>query len=153
MPQPRKPSDVLERNGSFAHDPKRRRKDPKGVGALPTDPPEWLDLEKHEERVWRQIVPLIPQGVGTGSDVFVIEQAVRLIARIRRTREQKAADVGQLRALLGSLGLSPSDRARLSMPAAVEDHEGFGEFAPGTAATAAPANSSSNLRAFKPRKR
>ena len=50
----------------------------------------------------------------TDVDVFVVEMAAVLLAEFRGGG-MKAAMLTQLRILLGSLGLSPSDRARLSV--------------------------------------
>jgi phage terminase small subunit len=128
MPQPRKPSSVHERTGAYAHDPKRKRKDPRGVGKLSADPPEHLDFDRFQTRAWRELVEVIPAGVGTGSDKFVVEMAARLIGSIRKTGRATAAEFGQLRVYIGSLGLSPADRARLGAPQEDEPEDGFEEF-------------------------
>ena len=50
----------------------------------------------------------------TGADVLVVEMAAVPLAEFRDGPMQSAR-ITQLRILLGSLGLSPSDRARLSV--------------------------------------
>lgn len=128
MPRPRKPSDVHDRSGAFAHNPGRRRKDPRGVGKLPPDPPAHLELNKWETKAWQEIAAAIPAGVGTGSDAFVVEMAARITGAMRKSGEHGSAELGQLRYLLGSLGLTPTDRLRLSVAAEEPEDDGLEEF-------------------------
>jgi phage terminase small subunit len=114
MPAQRKPSALQERKGAFRKDPQRRRRDPKGKGALPANPPRHLALNEKLAETWREVVAWLPAGIATGSDRFVVERLVRLLHRSRSRGSWKAADESQLRAYLNALGLSPAARANLA---------------------------------------
>lgn len=128
MARPRKPSKILERSGAFRHNPQRRRRDARGVGTLPPEAPMHLELTRHEALAWKELAAVIPPGVVTNSECFLVEMAARTIGRVRKTGECSPALLGQLRLYLGSLGLTPSDRARLATPEEESDDDGFGEF-------------------------
>jgi len=128
MARPRKPSKILERSGAFRHNPQRRRRDARGVGTLPPEAPMHLELTRHEALAWKELVAVIPPGVVTDSERFVVEMAARIVGRVRKTGEYSPALLGQLRLYLGSLGLTPSDRARLAVPEEDPGADGFEEF-------------------------
>lgn len=151
MPAPRKPSAVLERNGSFQHNAKRRRKDPKGRGELPTAAPAELGLDQFQARAWQEIVDAIPEGVGTGSDRFVVELTARALGTVRRTGQVKAAELAQLRVYLGSLALSPADRAKLATAPDDAGEDPFAEFGGGAPGAAAGPRAVSKTLAFSPK--
>lgn len=135
MPAQRKPSSLQERKGAYRKDPQRRRKDPKGKGTLPASPPAHLRLSAALAEIWREVVAALPPAVATGSDRFVVERLVRLLARSRSPRAAwKAADESQLRAYLNSLGLSPAARANLAGAGGEEEKNPFERFGRGRSA-------------------
>lgn len=112
MPRPRKPTAVLKLVGAFKANPKRTRTDPEPSGPL-GDPPE--HLSEAERACWRELVVMSPPGVLTGGDAWAVEIAARLMAEYRADgRLFQAAKLSRLQAALGSLGLSPADRSRVS---------------------------------------
>jgi len=87
-----------------------------------------LELARQEALAWKEIAAVIPPGVATDSERFTVELAARLLGRLRKTGDYAPAAIGQLRLLLGSLGLTPSDRARLATPEEESGDDGFEEF-------------------------
>ena len=87
-------------------------------------------LTKEQRLIWRQLVRLAPSGLLTIADTFAVEVAVRLLHRSRTPYIMKASDVAVLTSLLGKLGLTPADRARLDIPAPqpTAEENGFDEF-------------------------
>ena len=117
MARPRKPSPVLKVIGSYDKHPERKREnEPEGVGLFPSEPPKHLSAEI--QVTWQEIVAVVPLGVLTGSDKFIVELCAGLLAELRRDpHEMLAARLTQLRVALGALGLTPSDKSKLSIPA------------------------------------
>lgn len=138
--RPRKPTAILELNGAFKHDPRRARpnepKDDRPFG----DPPERMPLEIRP--FWYELVGYCAPGVLKVSDRWAIELAARLMhkavstpnmavalelvntleltkadARAMLQREDiTGAELSTLRTLLSSLGMTPADRTKLSVP-------------------------------------
>lgn len=117
--RPRKPAIVQEASGAWRKNPQRRRRD-----AVSTDP---LDVTSaptnfcpQEREAWDEIVSAAPENVLRHSDRFVVEAAAKLQARLRHdthfgiTLAQRIQIIASLRQLLSMMGMTPSDRARVS---------------------------------------
>ena len=104
------------------HDPSRyesRRNAPQPQGEL-GDPPNYFD-DVHRD-MWREIAAMPPPGVLTSADRILVEITARLLRRFRTPFKQQnaetppltAVEIGHLRACLGSMGLTPADRGRVT---------------------------------------
>jgi hypothetical protein len=140
MSRPRKPTAALALAGAFKKNPNRARPDePKDARAL-GDPPGRLPVEV--VAYWDEIVAMVPAGVLTYWDRWAVELAARLMEKATRetspavllelVREAEldvdeaknlvkqngitAAELSTLRSLLASLGMTPADRTKLSVP-------------------------------------
>ncbi len=113
MARPRTPTAVLEMRGAFKVHPGRRRPDePKPTGELGDPPPS---LGEAARAAWGEIVGMAPPGVLTSADRWAVEIAASLMADFRKG-DMLPAGVGHLRGMLGRMGLTPADRAGLSIP-------------------------------------
>src|SRR6185369_8162282 len=112
MPQPRKPTAVLEQTGAFARNPKRkkaRENEPQPTGPL-GEPPEGLDGQ--EQKAWRYLASLIPPGVARNSDRVAMEEMSRLYVACQSNR----ATLGErqlLQKYQTMFGMTPADRSRV----------------------------------------
>jgi phage terminase small subunit len=113
MARPRKLTSILELNGAFKHDPKRKRpNEPKELRAL-GDPP--ARLSKKALPFWHELVSIAPAGVLTIADRWAVELAARLMMKATGGRRIPAAELATLRSLLAALGMTPADRSKLSV--------------------------------------
>ncbi len=111
MPTPRKPTELLELSGRFKHDPQRAR--PVGPkSSRPLGPPP-KHLVGDERATWLEIAEAAPGGVLTYADRFLLELVAKGLARSRR-EVLKAADLALVQRGLSLLGLTPSDRSRIT---------------------------------------
>ena len=114
MARPRTPTKLLDARGSFKKDPQRKRDAEPEVKEPIGQPPS--HLAEDELSVWRQIVTEAPMGVLTAADTMAVESASILMAEFRREKEKFAAGkLGRLQAFLGQFGMTPADRAKLSI--------------------------------------
>lgn len=131
MARPRTPTVILEKRGAFQHDPQRkdaRSNEPVPAGPLGDPPKRFTDLEKE---AWSELQLIAPEGVLMISDRIMVEAYCTLVARLRGQKDQfgapqplKAAEFTLLMNILGKLGMTPSDRARIKIsekPAAKEN--------------------------------
>lgn len=91
---------------------KNRLQEPKpraGIGNSPAH------LTPEQKVIWREIVQTVPAGVLALSDRILVEVAVRAVERLRSGQIHRAAEITTLLRVLGKLGMSPIDRARLSI--------------------------------------
>ena len=115
MGRPRKPSNVLDMNGSARRNPGRMRA--QGRDTEPTDipeigdPPEWLTGD--QSRAWKYIVRKCAAGVLKESDEIAVEIGARLLAKMW-SGDIPDQQLRQLDTLLGKLGMNPSDRSKVS---------------------------------------
>lgn len=114
MPK-RKPTALLEAKGAFKKDPSRRR----GGEPVVTDPlgncPESFSAEDRE--AWQTIVKRAPTGVLTAADWPAVVMAAKLFSEFLRNSEgMNAARITKLQVLLGKFGMTPVDRASISIP-------------------------------------
>lgn len=115
MGRPRTATATLELIGAFKKNPQRARKDePKPAGSFPKTPPR--HLSDAEKKMWKEIVKAVPTGVLTSSDVLTVEIVAKLYSEFRTEGvKMPAALITRMAAEMGKLGLSPSDRAKLSV--------------------------------------
>jgi hypothetical protein len=119
MPAKKQPTALLNARGSFKHRPSRKRDgEPVVTEPLGGAPDSFSDDER---QAWREIVERAPVGVLTAADWQAVVMASKLFAEFMRDSEaMNAARLSRLQSLLGSFGMTPSDRASLSLPGAKE---------------------------------
>jgi hypothetical protein len=89
--------------------------EPEAAGDLGGPPADWTPDQK---LLWWEVANSAPRGVLTGSDRLLVELAVRNLANVRSAgTELTAAQSAEMRRCLGEMGMTPSERARLSAPA------------------------------------
>jgi len=127
MSRPRKPTAVLDATGAFRKNPNRRRDgepivtDP--IGPAPDDP------GKTFKQAWDDIVGNAPLGVLTCADRIYVEIAARLLVEMREDfAGMMTSRLALLTTMLGKMGMNPSDRAKLSIPAQPESDPTDGYF-------------------------
>lgn len=91
------------------------RDEPEAAGDLSGPPHGWTPEQK---ALWWEIVNAAPSGVLTESDRFLVELAVRNLAQVRANPEMTAAQSAEMRRCLGEMGMTPSERSRLTAPKA-----------------------------------
>jgi len=123
----RKPSAILEASGAFGKNPNRRRPHEPRSNQPVGDPPAYLSPTERE--IWAAIVFDCPAGVLTAADRWVLAMACQLQA-LAQARTIKGVERQQLISCLARFGMTPSDRARVSVaPSASEQDDPFSEFA------------------------
>lgn len=118
MPAHRKPTAKLKRNGAFRKNPKRetaRRAEPRPNGPIGAPP---VSLSEVQVACWNEIIENSPDGVLTKADRHIVELGARTLAMVRGRGKLTAFQLQQMRAILASLGMTPSDRSRVGAPAA-----------------------------------
>lgn len=123
MSRPPLPSAIHEASGAFDHDPQRRAEregEPQPAGPLGDAPEAFTELQRE---AWHEIAREAAPGVLKNADRILLEMACRLIARMRgelgefdQPQPLKAAEYALLLTILGRMGMTPSDRARLKVP-------------------------------------
>ena len=111
----RKPTAIQELSGAFKKDPNRARPNEPDVQLeFDKSPPDHLTA--HQQRVWDEVVRIIPAGVFSASDVIHVEMVAKLLTEFREDSAGMAtARIARLSAEMGKLGLNPSDRAGLTV--------------------------------------
>lgn len=124
MARPSKPTAVLELVGAYKKNPQRKRKnEPKptqGIGTFSEGPTSLTEI-------WDEVVAQVVPGVLTISDRLALELVCRLLAEIRMHPEE--ISVGKVTALcnlLGRFGLTPADRAKITIPEEEKEDEWSG---------------------------
>ena len=122
MPRPRTPTNILKLRDSFTTHPERARhrvNEPtpeRGIGPAPA----WMS--DAQAAVYREVVRASHPGTLSGGDQFVVELCAVLLHELRAdAANMPAARLSRLHAALGSLGLTPSDRSRISAAKARAD--------------------------------
>lgn len=119
MARPRTPTSVLDARGAFKRNPQRRRDGEPVVRESIGSPPE--ELTDAELRWWREITNRAPLGVLTAADWLSVMLAAQLLAEFKADPVAfNSGKMTRLQSLLGTFGMTPSDRARLSIPKAKE---------------------------------
>ena len=97
------------------------RVEPKPRGSLGPPP---VTLDTRQKTLWAQLVSVVPEGVLTAADTYIVELTVRLLARMSSLDDPlKPVEIGHLRGCLGSLGLTPADRTRVNGSNEPEEEE------------------------------
>jgi hypothetical protein len=112
--RPRTPTNILDARGAFKDHPdrKRARANEPIVTAPLGDPPEGLTGD--QLGCWKEIVTVAPAGVLRSSDRMAVEEAARILTKIR----QGGASTEERRLFLnylGRFGMTPSDRSKVSV--------------------------------------
>jgi phage terminase small subunit len=107
--RPRIPAQILELRGAFKNHPERRRQDAEGDRPFNPEPP--AHLPQAVTPAWQYIVSRLPKITIYESDSITIEMAARLLAQCWLNPDVGA--LRELRAWLGSLGMSPAARTKL----------------------------------------
>lgn len=115
MGRHRSPTALHEVTGAFVRNPQRRNqretKPEAGIGPAPQS------LSEAEQTLWDELVGIVPPGVLGDSDRWLVERAVKLmyIARYDEDRMTGARE-GHLISCLARMGMTPSDRAKITIP-------------------------------------
>lgn len=116
MGRPRKPTSILHLTGAFQKNPSRlneRANEPKNLAEL-GEPPERLNVKQLE--AWFEVVQNVPSGVLTKSDRHTLEITAVLLAEFWGSGAgMMGTHLNALNALLGKLGMNPSDRSKISV--------------------------------------
>ena len=107
------PTRILSLRDAFTAHPERLRKranEPQPIG--PVGPPP-RSLNPAQRLCFRELVKRACPGVLGASDAIVVELAARLLEEVRRDPGVSAAKLRTLQSLLGTMGMSPSDRVRV----------------------------------------
>ena len=118
MGKQRTPTKILELKGAYKKDPQRRRVDepqPEREIERPIDRKRaegnpWTQVE-----VWDELVMQIAPGVLTCMDSVAFEIVCRGVARIWNGKATPA-DEARVHKMLGSYGMTPSDRSKVCAP-------------------------------------
>ena len=123
MSRARTATAILDARGAFQKNPDRNRQDPKVSKPFPMRAPSCLT--PLQVKSWHWLVKQVPDGVLTGADQATLHLAACLWAEFQaRPDEMPTARIAQMRGVMGTLGLSPSDRAKLAVKPE-KDNDGF----------------------------
>jgi phage terminase small subunit len=113
---------MLELTGAFQHNPSRmdcRINEPvvdEGVGKPPTH------LSKDEKKIWKELSKDVPWLAV--SDRLALEMVCRLTTRMRTNPvDFTGSETSALTVLVRTLGMTPSDRSRVSAPQKQKEDE------------------------------
>ncbi len=113
----RTPTKVLELRGSFTHNPSRKRErmnEPIVTNPL-GDPPTRLTPE--QKNAWLEVSNNCCHGVLTQADRHSLEIAAVLLAEFWVNGvNMKGTHLNTLNTLLSKMGMTPSDRSKVSVP-------------------------------------
>lgn len=114
MARPKQPTVLHEIKGSFNKNPKRRPKgEPRPKGGIGPAPKWMIDAEAE---IWDELVGIVPPGVLTDADRWIVERVVKLMWIARYDEERfTGAKEGHFISYLSRMGLTPSDRAKISI--------------------------------------
>lgn len=128
MPAVKKTADILQLNGSAAHNRGRYadRVDGAVTDERPIGGPPSQNLITFDE-AWAEIIDMCPEGVLRHSDRLFVEQAARLHMFLRNVAAMDALEyrsiprmevkyVKQFESLMARLGASPADRGKVTAP-------------------------------------
>jgi hypothetical protein len=106
------PTEILDTRGAFLKHPERRRPNEPQEARPLGNAPRCLTAE--QKKLWCEIAHNLPPGVGKVSDRHAFEMMVRLMAK-ERADSINNNERGQLIKLLGSFGMTPADRSKISI--------------------------------------
>jgi hypothetical protein len=127
MPQPRKPTAMIELSGGFKTHKNRleaRADEPEPDGPIGEAPESFSDDER---AMWDELVSIAHAGVPTRADRPAMEMLARMFTRFRAREEMTAAELARIHSLLASFGMTPADRSRVKAPPKKEANP-FAEF-------------------------
>lgn len=126
MARPRKPTAVLELTGAFQKDPQRKRpNEPKPTGSL-GEPP--VDFDEYLKALWQDLVRMVPAGVLTNADRWLVELACRTMRQVKKG-EALAAEKNLLLSCLSRMGLTPADRSKIAAQPQKEELDDLAQLA------------------------
>ncbi len=127
MSRPRTPTAILEAKGSFkTHANRRRGGEPVQKEPIGNAPKDLTDVETVE---WKQLVKDCCPGVLTAADRNTVKMVARLQCEYDRDlSDMQTSKLALLNKLYGQLGMTPSDRARLSIAPAKKEVNRFDRF-------------------------
>ncbi len=132
MARNRTPAQILQIKGAYKKNPQRQRGPEPKADTFKKTPPKHFNAE--EKAVWRELVRNTAAGVLQQSDRPILEQATVLLCVVRKTRSTlipihnrqgkliamrmacPASTHQALTSCLSRLGMTPSDRTRISIP-------------------------------------
>jgi phage terminase small subunit len=127
MARPRKPTAELELKGAFKKDPQRKRPNEPKVSLPFGDPPEHLPPDVRA--CWFELSSMAAANVLTFADMWAAEVAAQHMAEFRRNPENfPASKMARLVTLMGKMGLTPADRASMSIAQPNKEENPFAEF-------------------------
>jgi hypothetical protein len=114
MPQIRKPTAILDAQGSFMRHPERAREnEPETDGKKPLgNPPSYLSVD--QKRIWRELRKQMLPGVCFESDRTAFELLVRLVCKMRDDTINRS-EVSSLIALTSRFAMNPADRSKVAV--------------------------------------
>lgn len=114
MPQIRKPTAVLDAEGSFIRHPERARdSEPETSSSKPLgNPPSYLSV--NQKRIWRELRKQMLPGVCFYSDRTAFELLVRLVCKMRDDTINRS-EVSSLIALTSRFAMNPADRSKVAV--------------------------------------
>ena len=131
MARPRKPTKILQLSGSFQGRPdrKKQREGEPQPAANAGRPPRHLTTD--QKKIWTEITKKTPEGVITAMDRISLEIVCCLLDRFRQANSGKAerlqgAELSALMRGLSSLGMTPADRSKVSVPVKDNIPDGWG---------------------------
>lgn len=122
MARPRKPTAVLELTGAFKKNPQRKKArstEPVPTGEVGPPPPHF---DAPLTAIWYEVIAIIPAGVLTGADRILVELTCSLIHSLRTYTCEKG-DKSLLKNCLASLGMTPAERSKISVPKQTEEQD------------------------------
>lgn len=126
MARPRKPTAVLELTGAFKKNPQRKRiHEPQPSGSV-GEPP--VDFDDYLKALWRDLVRMVPAGVLTISDRWLVELACRTMRDVKKG-QALASERNLLLSCLSRMGLTPADRSRIAIPKEREELDELAQLA------------------------
>ena len=115
MPRPRTPTATLARTGALERDRKRhqgRQNEPEAAELIGEAPDFLLPAQRD---AWQYIVERCPAGVLRRADEVLVVACAVLLEKILAGAASPAA-LTRLHGMLASMGMTPSDRSRVSVP-------------------------------------
>jgi hypothetical protein len=130
MARPRKPTNVLELNGAFKHNPDRgaaRESEPEAVGDV-GEPAE--NLNAHQKACWHDLVNRCHAGVLCAADAPFMEYAAKVWSQIRLAEEIDPKLGIRFETICARLGMTPADRSKVQVVKPKENENPFAKFKP-----------------------
>jgi hypothetical protein len=111
------PASVLEARCAFKKHPERRPENPEALNKNPLGvPPE--HHTQSEAYAWHEIAATAPPGVLSEAERIIVEVLAKQPTDIRENPEAEAATPAKyscIESLIGKLGMTPADRARVGV--------------------------------------